>query len=151
MMRKSSHQIGIGIKSLFLSSLFSLLVTSGITQSLQTGSSYLGQTPPGNIPIALPLFVNEGFFAAERIAISSDGRDIYFSEIKSYYPIRGENIKRYTFSDGKWNGPFDLFTGFAPALSPQVRSKTAFSISMDMSQRTPSHCPAISSSVAMVA
>jgi hypothetical protein len=63
------------------------------------------------------LFVNQGFFAAERIAISNDGRDIYFSEIKGYYPITGENIKRYTFADGKWNGPFDLFVGYAPALS----------------------------------
>ncbi len=117
MIRTSSRKIGIGLKSPFLSILFSLLVTSGFTQTIQTESSYLGQTPPGNIPKALPLFVNEGFFAAERIAISSDGRDIYYSEIKSYYPIRGENIKRYTFADGKWNGPFDLFIGFAPALS----------------------------------
>ena len=105
------------MKSLFLSTFLLLLVTSGFTQSIQTEAVTSGQTPPGNIPMALPLFVNKGFFAAERIAISSDGRDIYYSEIKSYYPIRGENIKRYTFADGKWNGPFDLFIGFAPALS----------------------------------
>jgi hypothetical protein len=80
-------------------------------------SRYLGQTPPGNSPKPFPLFVNQGFFAAERIAISNDGKDIYYSEIQGYYPIRGENIKRYTFADGKWNGPFDLFVGFGPVLS----------------------------------
>ncbi len=117
MMRNSNLQIGTGLKSILLSAVFSLLVTTCFTQSIPAGSNYLGQTPPGNTPKALPLFVNQGFFAAERIAISNDGRDIYYSEIKGYYPISGENIKRYTFADGKWNGPFDLFVGYAPSLS----------------------------------
>jgi Putative Ig domain len=116
-MCKTNLLSGTGLKSILLSAVFSILVNTGFTQSRQTVNSYLGQTPPGNTPIALPLVVNEGSFAAERIAISNDGRDIYYSEIKSYYPIRGENIKRYTFADGKWNGPFDLFVGYAPALS----------------------------------
>jgi hypothetical protein len=77
----------------------------------------MGQVPPGNTPKALPLFVQQGFFAAERIAISNDGRDIYYTEIKGYYPIRGESIKKYSFSDGKWTGPFSLFEGYAPGLS----------------------------------
>jgi hypothetical protein len=116
-MKNMNLQIVAGLKSILQSTVFSLLATTGFTQSIPAGSLYLGQTPPGNTPKPLPLFVNEGFFAAERIAISNDGRDIYYSEIKSYYPIRGENIKRYTFTDGKWNGPFDLFVGFGPALS----------------------------------
>jgi hypothetical protein len=94
-----------------------LLASACYSQKLSSGNLYLGQTPPGNTPKALPLFVKEGSFAAERIVISNDGRDIYYSEIKSYYPIRGENIKRYTFADGKWNGPFNLFVGYAPSLS----------------------------------
>jgi hypothetical protein len=117
MIRNCNHQIGTGFKSILLSTLFSLLTTTGFTQSIPAGNRYLGQTPPGNTPKAFPLVVNEGFFAAERIAISNDGMDIYYSEIQGYYPIKGENIKRYTFSEGKWNGPFDLFTGYAPALS----------------------------------
>ena len=116
-MRNNNLQIGTGLKSILLTVVFSLLATTCFTQSIPAGSHYLGQTPPENIPKALPLFVNQGFFAAERIAISNDGRDIYYSEIKGYYPIRGENIKRYTFADGKWNGPVDLFVGYAPALS----------------------------------
>ena len=116
-MRNISLLNGTDFKSILLTFGLAFLATICFSQSTKTESSYLGQTPPGNMPKALPLFVNEGFFAAERISISSDGKEIYYSEIKSYYPIRGENIKRYTFSDGKWNGPFDLFTGFAPALS----------------------------------
>jgi hypothetical protein len=116
-MRKINLKHGTGMKTILLSTIFTLLVTLGFTQSLQTISSYLGQTPPDNTPKALPLFVNKGFFAAERIVISNDGRDIYYSDIKAYYPIKGENIKRYTFADGKWNGPIDLFEGYAPALS----------------------------------
>ena len=97
------------MKSILLFTFISLLATTGFTQSIPAGSLYLGQTPPVSTPKALPLFVNKGFFAAERIAISHDGRDIYYSEIKGYYPIKGENIKRYSLSDGKWIGPIDLF------------------------------------------
>ncbi len=62
--------------------------------------------------------MEQGFFAAERIAISSDGRDIYYSEIKSYYPNTGESIKKYSYTGGKWVGPSTLFAGYAaPALS----------------------------------
>ena len=116
-MRNIILQIGTELKSLLFSTVLLLLAATGFTQLITPGSNYMGQTPPGNNPKAFPLFVNKGFFAAERIAISNDGKDIYYSEIKSYYPIRGENIKRYTFADGKWNGPFDLFVGYAPALS----------------------------------
>ena len=116
-MRKINLILVTGMKSFLLSTVVSLVATTGFTQSIPAGSRYLGQTPPGSTPKALPLFVNKGFFAAERIAISNDGRDIYYSEIKGYYPIRGENIKRYCFSGGKWTGPFNLFDGYAPALS----------------------------------
>ena len=108
---------GTGLKSILLSAVFSFLANTGFTQSVTIGSNYLGQTPPGNTPKIFPLSVNQGFFAAERIAISNDSRDIYYSEIKGYYPIQGENIKKYRFSDGKWTGPFNLFEGYAPALS----------------------------------
>jgi hypothetical protein len=97
---------------------FTLLLNTGFTQSLPLENLYLGQTTPGNKPKKFPLYVSPGFFAAERIAISNDGRDIYYSEIGGYYPNRGESINRYSYSDGKWTGPVTLFDGFAaPALS----------------------------------
>lgn len=116
-MKTNNLQFDARLRSILLSVVFAFLANSSLTQSIPEGDLYLGQTPPGSTPKALPLFLNKGFFAAERIAISNDGRDIYYSEIKGYYPIRGENIKRYTYADGKWNGPFNLFDGYAPALS----------------------------------
>jgi len=91
---------------------------SGFTQSLPTENLYLGQTPPGNTPEVFTLSVKQGFFAAERIAISNDGRDIYYSELKGYYPNTGESIKKYSYSDNQWTGPVTIFEGYAaPALS----------------------------------
>jgi hypothetical protein len=117
-MKKSNLQIRTGLRSIFFSVLFSLLATPCFTQSIPTKSLYLGQTPPGDTPKIFPLSVNQGFFAAERVAISNDGRDIYYSEIKGYYPNTGESIKKYSYSDGKWTGPVTLFEGYAaPALS----------------------------------
>ncbi len=101
-----------------MSVVFSLLVNTVCTQTIPTESLYLGQTPPGNTPKIFPLLVKEGFFAAERIAISSDGKDIYYSELKGYYPNTGESVKKYSYVDGKWTGPVTLFEGYAaPALS----------------------------------
>jgi hypothetical protein len=117
-MRNNNLQIGTGLKSILLSIAISLIATSGFTQSIPAGSCFLGQTPPGNTPIRFPLSVSQGFFAAERIAISNDGMDIYYSELKGYYPNTGESVKKYSYSGGKWTGPFTLFEGYAaPALS----------------------------------
>jgi hypothetical protein len=116
-MRIKNHLTCRRLRSILLSTVISLYAISCFAQSVSTESSYMGQTPPGNIPKIFPLSVNKGFFAAERIAISPDGRDIYYSEIKSYYPIKGENIKMYNFAEGKWTGPFNLFDGYAPGLS----------------------------------
>jgi hypothetical protein len=117
-MRKTNLQISTGLKSILISAVISFQANSCFTQSISTESLYLGQTPPGNTPKIFPLSVKQGFFAAERIAISNDGKDIYYSEIKGYYPNTGESIKKYSFSQGKWTAPVTLFEGYAaPALS----------------------------------
>ncbi|HEX2969791.1 MAG TPA: hypothetical protein VHO46_11880 [Bacteroidales bacterium] len=84
---------------------------------LPVKDSYLGQAVPGNMPKLFPLSVRKGLFAAERIAISNDGREIYYSEIEGYYPLRGTTIMNYRFTGDKWTGPFKMFEGCAPALS----------------------------------
>jgi hypothetical protein len=95
-----------------------LLATAGFAQAIPVDSLYLGQITTGNIPEMFKLDVSPGHFAAERIAISDDGREIYYSEIKSYYPINSARIKSYGFTDGKWTDPFVLFEGYcSPALS----------------------------------
>lgn len=117
-MRIAIFTIGPGLRSILVSPLFVFTITSIFSQSIPSENLYLGEAPPGNTPKIFPLRVNRGFFAAERIAISNDGRDIYYSEIKGYYPNSGESIKKYSYSDGKWTGPFILSEGYAaPALS----------------------------------
>lgn len=81
-------------------------------QNISADSLYLGQTPPGNTPKVFKLDVTPGTFAAERIAISKDGTEIYYSEIKSYYPIAGAKSKYYKYQNNKWTGPFLLFDGY---------------------------------------
>ena len=84
----------------------------------QSSSIYLGKKPPELFPERFELSVNPGSFAAERIAISNDGKEIYYTEVKSYYPASGDTIKYYRFSNHKWTGPFNLLPGYlSPALS----------------------------------
>jgi len=115
-MRHRNFQNGTGLRSILISAIY--FIFAGCSSSQETGTLYLGQTPPGNTPELFPLAVKQGFFAAERIAISNDGREIYYSEIKGYYPNTGESVKKYSFIGGKWTGPVTLFSGYAaPALS----------------------------------
>jgi hypothetical protein len=46
-------------------------------------SLYLGQTPPTDIPKIFNLSVSPEYFAVERIAITNEGKEIFYSEIKS--------------------------------------------------------------------
>jgi hypothetical protein len=118
MIIKTNRQPGTRLRSVLISGTYLFLSSACFAQSLPPEGVYLCQTHPGNTPKIFPLSVNHGFFAAERIAISNDGRDIYYSELKGYYPNTGECIKKYSFSDGKWTGPITLFEGYAaPALS----------------------------------
>lgn len=87
-------------------------------QSIPDSCMYLGKKPPELIPERFILEVTTGSFAAERIAISNDGKEIFYTEVKSYYPATGDTIKCYRFSNRKWRGPFNIFPGYlAPALS----------------------------------
>lgn len=49
-------------------------------------SLYLGQTAPDDIPKVFKLQASPEHFAAERIAISNDGKEMLYFEIRSYYP-----------------------------------------------------------------
>ena len=93
MNRPSILPIRTGLRSILISAVLFFLLNNSFSQSVSPGSLYLGQTPPENIPKIFPLAVKQGFFAAERIAISHDGRDIYYSELKGYYPNTGKASK----------------------------------------------------------
>jgi hypothetical protein len=118
MMRKTNLHTGAGLRSILLLAVLSFLSGACSAQLLQAGNLYLSQTPPGETPKKFPLAVKQGFFAAERLAISNDSREIYYSELKGYYPNTGESVKKYSFSEGKWIGPVTIFEGYAaPSLS----------------------------------
>jgi len=129
-------------------------VKLGMPQLIPLDSMYLGQTPPGNGPKIFKLEVTPGSFAAERIAISNNGAEIFYSEIKGYYPNSGEKIRYYKYENNKWNGSFILFDGFSgPALSltndtlfMECEFKTYYSVRQNSKWSQPSlFMPAIDS------
>jgi len=88
-------------------------------QAIPADSIYLGQPSPQNTPVIFNLSVSPGYFPAERVTVSPDGKNIYYSELGGYYPITAARIKHYGYSGGRWNGPDTLFENyFSPALSP---------------------------------
>jgi hypothetical protein len=106
------------MKSVIISLVLLFVYIACGAQSVPTYKQYLGQTPPGNEPRIFKLEVTSGSFPAERIAISKEGSEIYFSEIKSYYPVEGAKIKYYKYVNNEWSGPFVLFDDYCgPTLS----------------------------------
>jgi hypothetical protein len=107
-------------KSQRLLSIVSMLVISSFpifAQAIPEDSLYLGQTPPGNIPIIFNLPVTSGHRACERIATTSEGKEIYYGELNTY-PPSSYRIRCFKYQDNKWQGPFNIFEGFtAPKLS----------------------------------
>ncbi len=88
-----------------------------VAQSIPEDSLYLGQTPPGNTPQIFNLPVTNGHRACERIAITSDGEEIYYGELNGYTPT-SYRVRCYKYQDNKWQGPFNVFEGFiAPSFS----------------------------------
>ena len=82
----------------------------------QTLSPYLGQVPPERTPQVFRLAAHDGYFAGDRMTISADGREIYYTEVTISWS--DANIRYYKYDDQRWQGPFDLFPGFlGPALS----------------------------------
>lgn len=105
--------------TLYLLVIISIFLNSIISaQIIGEDSLYLGQTLPGLTPKVFILDVTPGSFAAERIAISKEGNEIFYSEVKSYYPINGDKVRFYKYEKGKWSESYVLFEGFSsPALS----------------------------------
>lgn len=85
--------------------LFTLMALFNITNSYsQIDSMYLGQTPPDETRIIFNLEVSNGFMATERIAISPNGKEIFFEETIDFSSFK---IKQYKYSNNTWNGPFN--------------------------------------------
>ena len=84
----------------------------------QIDSLYLGKVPPGNTPEVFDIDNSSGFFAADRIAISADGKEIIYS-ITTGGNWSNCKVKKYEYINSIWEGPTEIFTGryHAPALS----------------------------------
>jgi len=105
------------MKTFILLVLFFLFLNTGFTQPIPTDSLYLSQTPPGYTPKIFVLPVNGTMRPVERIAITSDGKEIFFCEIDTY-PANVQRVKCYKYLNNKWQGPFVVFEGYMdPALS----------------------------------
>jgi hypothetical protein len=103
------------MKTIIFSIIYLFLIVLGIAQQIPIESLYLGQTPPGRTPKIINLPIISGSFTGERIAISSDGKNIYYNEFKANAKPR---IKCLRYESNKWAGPFNLFDGYcSPGLS----------------------------------
>jgi hypothetical protein len=97
----------------------SLVLFNGISCFLQDDCfKYLGQAEPRDTPKVIHLPVNEGI-PAERIAISSDDKEIYFTEIIGYGLNSIHRINYFKHNGNIWNGSFLLCEKCdCPLLSP---------------------------------
>jgi hypothetical protein len=108
-----NHKLQFVVTFLF----FTISFASSFPQAIPQDSLFLGQTPPGTSPKIFELPVSNGLRAVERIAITSDNKEIYYSELNTYPPTE-ERVKCFKYLDNKWQGPFIVFEGYmAPALS----------------------------------
>ncbi len=87
--------------------IFGIIATS---QPIPMDSLYLGQTPPGNTRKIFNLTADPGYYAVEKIAISPDGKEIYYEETNNNWT--SFKIKYYKYYNDQWNAPVNLFTGF---------------------------------------
>lgn len=106
------------MKTFIISILCSLFLNTCFTQPIPVDSLYLGQVPPGYEPKVFVLPINGILRPIERITISNDGKEIYYSHLNGYPPPVSK-IFCYKYVDNRWQGPTELFSGYvAPALSP---------------------------------
>ena len=95
------------------------VLTVGYCFSQDEGFKYLGQAEPLEIPRVFHLPVTEGV-PAERIAISSDNKEIYFTEINpGGNPVH--TVKFFKHNGIIWKGPYifcEKCNEYGPLLSP---------------------------------
>lgn len=104
--------------------LFTLFLTVAtgfvsVAQSPPSDSLFLGQTPPGITPVVFNLPEPAGSFTAERIAITANGGEIYYTDIHAYYPTSGDTLRCFRYTTAGWTGPFNVLNSYnSPALTP---------------------------------
>ena len=83
-------------------------------------AAYLGQKPPTETPVVFApgMLADPGAFVMDRIAISSDGKEMVYCQNEAFYNLAQAKIKGFKFDGGKWVGPTLLATHYyAPTFS----------------------------------
>lgn len=87
-------------------------------QPVPIDSLYLGQNPPGEIPVKFTLYNEKSFVPAERIALSKDGKFIVYHENNGYDVSSKGRIRIYCYQNQRWSRSEILFEGYtSPSFS----------------------------------
>jgi len=106
------------MKTVLFSIAFLSMLNAGLSQAIPPDSLYLGQIPPDNIRKIFNLTADPEYFAAEKIAISPDGKEIYFEETNASWT--SFRFKYYKYDNNQWNEPVNLFNNYyCLSLSPE--------------------------------
>jgi hypothetical protein len=98
--------------------LFMIFLNTCFAQPIPTDSLYLAQTRPGLTPVIFQLPVTSGLRPVERITISSDGKEIYYTLLDGWDPTNVMRINCFTYIGNHWQGPTTVFEGYGcPGLS----------------------------------
>ncbi|HEY5535304.1 MAG TPA: putative Ig domain-containing protein [Ignavibacteria bacterium] len=112
------------MKTIYFTIVLLLLVNTGFSQPIPQDSLYLAQTRPGLNPVIFQLPVSGALRPVERIAISSDGKEIYYTLLNDW-PATITRINCFKYVGNSWQGPTITFEGFGcPGLS--INDSTIF-------------------------
>jgi hypothetical protein len=93
-------------------------------------NAYLGQTLPGDTPkiFAPRLLAGKGEFTANRVAISTDGKEIYYCTNKSWKNSNDLKVKYFKYDGKKWVSPTILNEHLGQtSISPDDNSSPCYS------------------------
>jgi hypothetical protein len=97
---------------------FLLLSICGSLQSVASPLHAFSESPPSELPLHFALPVPSGFVAAERLVISQDSTQIFYSLVNGYEPDSHTSIQYIEFVDGVWTDPVTLVEGYnSPVIS----------------------------------
>jgi hypothetical protein len=87
----------------------------------QSQQAYLGQTPPGDIPVKFaPQLVDDSpYFSMDRTAFSADGKEFYYCRNTTWFSSKDASIQFYKYDGAKWIGPTTLVKQYyGPSFAP---------------------------------
>ncbi|MGH2649354.1 MAG: hypothetical protein ACRDE8_17370 [Ginsengibacter sp.] len=106
---KQLHKITLHKTSVFFLRLLMYSANTIVAQTtfINSHNAYLGAMPPNDTPkiFAPGLLTAKGEFSANRVAITPDGKEIYYCTNKSWKTAKDLKVKCFRYDGGKWVGP----------------------------------------------